>query len=369
MPNKETSPLLSVVVPCYNIGQKAGFLRECLHSLLLQTYSHHLDVILVNDGSQDDTQDVIEEAVSSFTEKGLSVRALALEENLGVSEARNAGIRAARGKYVGFLDYDDLWLEHFALQAVEVMESRSQIKVVLGGTILYRQFGRKEKAHLIPIPENINEIPWGDFCAFHLINNFRVGMGSAVICRRDLFEEYPQLWMDQFLSKRSAEDVFFGFKMLSLRVRAFYLRQPCIIHRGVIGEMSRSKEAVWRLNQKDIQDYIWLHAGSKVREMVLEGTPSCLPLVDARVAKLNQEFGIREIQGTVQNIGYFCRYPNTFKIWVRNGLMRSESTVIHSILWWRSWHKFVCHEHDLQVAKGCICAARRHASSSIMNNG
>ena len=196
---EKEGPLLSVVVPCYQIGEKASYLNECLKSLHLQTWKS-IEVIIVNDGSPDDTQKVIEDAVENFRNEGMNVRSIEMKENLGVSEARNTGIRAARGRYVGFLDYDDLWVEHFAQNALEILEGDPTNKVVLGGTILYRRYGKKEKAHLLRIPDDINSMPWGEFCAYHLINNFRVGMGSAVICRRALFEEFPELRMDRFLN-------------------------------------------------------------------------------------------------------------------------------------------------------------------------
>jgi glycosyltransferase involved in cell wall biosynthesis len=90
-------PIFSVVIPTYN--RRARLLRA-LRSVLDQSY-RDFEVIVVDDGSSDGTA----EAVASF---GSSVRYLS-QRNRGPGPARNAGVRAARGQYVAFLDSDDRW--------------------------------------------------------------------------------------------------------------------------------------------------------------------------------------------------------------------------------------------------------------------
>lgn len=91
-------PLVSVIIPAYNAGL---WITETLESVLLQTHDR-LEVIVVDDGSTDDTV----ERVQSF---GRSVR-LVSQGNLGIGAARNTGFRLATGDYVALLDHDDLWL-------------------------------------------------------------------------------------------------------------------------------------------------------------------------------------------------------------------------------------------------------------------
>lgn len=92
-------PLVSIIIPCYNY---AHTLSETLNSIKAQTLSRW-EAIIVNDGSSDNTREVIE----SFTLS--DARFIGLhQENKGVSAARNAGIQAAKGTYVMFLDADDL---------------------------------------------------------------------------------------------------------------------------------------------------------------------------------------------------------------------------------------------------------------------
>ena len=87
-------PLVSVVIPCY---QQARFLGEAIESVLAQTYPHY-EIIVVDDGSSDD----VEEVAARYS----SVRYIR-QENRGSAAARNAGLRESTGPYVVFLDADD----------------------------------------------------------------------------------------------------------------------------------------------------------------------------------------------------------------------------------------------------------------------
>jgi len=96
----EAVPSVSVVVPTYN---RAGLLRRAIESVLAQTFTDY-ELIVVDDGSTDDTEEVLRE----FRDR--RIRVLRSEVNQGVSCARNRGIAAARGEWVAFLDSDDEWL-------------------------------------------------------------------------------------------------------------------------------------------------------------------------------------------------------------------------------------------------------------------
>jgi glycosyltransferase involved in cell wall biosynthesis len=101
-----TAPCISVVIPVYN---RASMVLEAVESVLAQTFKD-FELIVVDDGSTDDT-------ASLLVRFGSSLR-LFRQEHLGVSAARNRGIAEARGQLIAFLDSDDLWLpEKLAVQA------------------------------------------------------------------------------------------------------------------------------------------------------------------------------------------------------------------------------------------------------------
>ena len=91
-------PLISVIIPTYNRG---GMLKEAIDSVLGQDYPH-VELIVVDDGSSDATAELLKTYGQNL--------AVIRQKNRGVSAARNAGIAAASGHYIAFLDSDDLWL-------------------------------------------------------------------------------------------------------------------------------------------------------------------------------------------------------------------------------------------------------------------
>ena len=100
--------MISIVIPLYN---KAQAIQKTLDSVLAQTYKD-FEIVVVDDGSTDGSADVAEATLRKFrghpTGYGLEFSVIR-KENGGVSSARNAGILAAKGEYVAFLDGDDLW--------------------------------------------------------------------------------------------------------------------------------------------------------------------------------------------------------------------------------------------------------------------
>ena len=93
-------PLVSVVIPVYNVEK---YLRECVDSVINQTY-RHIEIILIDDGSTDSGGDICDEYMSTDSR----IR-LIHQENHGLGNARNVGLRDATGKYIIFLDSDDYW--------------------------------------------------------------------------------------------------------------------------------------------------------------------------------------------------------------------------------------------------------------------
>ena len=91
-------PLVSIIVPIYNV---APYLKECLNSIIKQTYPH-LEIILVDDGSSDGSGAICDE----YASKDNRIRVVH-QENKGVSVARNQGLNIATGEFISFVDSDD----------------------------------------------------------------------------------------------------------------------------------------------------------------------------------------------------------------------------------------------------------------------
>lgn len=113
---------LSVVVPVYKAEK---YLRECVDSILGQSMSD-LELILINDGSPDGSQAIIEEYVSRYPDK---VKTLTVD-NGGQGRARNFGIDMARGEYLSFIDSDD-YLEPDALEIMISAADENKADIVV----------------------------------------------------------------------------------------------------------------------------------------------------------------------------------------------------------------------------------------------
>ena len=112
---------VSVVIPTFN---REGFIEQCVVSALQQSKKPD-EVIVVDDGSSDKTWDVLRTlGFSDSKEEKNSLRYI-FQRNKGVSAARNLGIKAAKFRYIAFLDSDDLWLEKKLEKQISSLESQS----------------------------------------------------------------------------------------------------------------------------------------------------------------------------------------------------------------------------------------------------
>jgi len=102
--------LVSIIMPAYNVGK---YIEESIRSIQAQTYPNW-ELIVVNDGSTDTTQAVVERLASQDSR----IR-LATQPNGGVSRARNRGLELARGQHISFLDGDDLWEPTFLSELLD----------------------------------------------------------------------------------------------------------------------------------------------------------------------------------------------------------------------------------------------------------
>ena len=115
--------LVSVIVPVYNVEE---YLCRCVDSILSQTY-HNLEVILVDDGTKDNSGSICDE----YAARDARVRVIH-KENGGLSSARNAGIEIARGAYLQFVDSDD-WIEPDAVESLLALALEHHVELVIGG--------------------------------------------------------------------------------------------------------------------------------------------------------------------------------------------------------------------------------------------
>jgi len=136
--DKNPTSLVSIIIPVYNVEK---YLRECLDSVLNQSYAN-LEIICVDDGSTDSSPQILEE----YAGKDERIQIIR-KDNGGQSSARNVGFDVSKGEYVYYLDSDDSISQNAIERCVEVSE-REQLDLLLfdGITVYESEELRKKKA-------------------------------------------------------------------------------------------------------------------------------------------------------------------------------------------------------------------------------
>ncbi len=106
--------LVSVITPSYNSSR---FIVEAIESVLAQNYKN-LEMIIVDDCSTDNSEEIIE----NFVNKDERIKFIKMEKNSGPAIARNRAIKEAQGRYIAFLDSDDLWMSNKLEKQIEFMK-------------------------------------------------------------------------------------------------------------------------------------------------------------------------------------------------------------------------------------------------------
>lgn len=178
------SPLISVVMPAFNC---ASFIGAAIESVLSQTY-RHWELIVVDDGSTDDTANIVAE----ISEKDARVRLVSFP-NAGSCVARNRGFDMARGEYIALLDADDLWPEcKLATQLAEL--SATGADVVLGNVQRFTENEQGERSlGFISAPPSIDSPcinSWEYLKSVLLVRNTQMANFTTALARADVIKTH-----------------------------------------------------------------------------------------------------------------------------------------------------------------------------------
>jgi glycosyltransferase involved in cell wall biosynthesis len=204
-------PLVTVVIPCFNQGH---YLGEAIESVLNQKYER-VEIIVVNDGSSDDTTQI----ASSYPEVALIV-----QENQGLSAARNRGLEQSRGELLVFLDADDRLLTGALSRGVACLAEHAECAFAFGQFHFIHAEGGFVRA--------VEREPRGQHAYLDLLRTNRIGMHATVIYRRWVFDRIGAFNTDL----KACEDL-----ELYLRIAR---RFPVVEHPALVAEYRRHTESM-----------------------------------------------------------------------------------------------------------------------------
>jgi glycosyltransferase involved in cell wall biosynthesis len=202
----EKTPQVSVIIPTYN---RARIIEEAVDSVLAQDYKD-FELIIVDDGSQDNTSEVLAPYGNDAS--------ILFQKNKGVSAARNRGIAEASGKLIAFLDSDDLWLPQKLSAQVEFFDQRPEALICQTEEVWLRNGIRVNPKHRHKKPSGMIFEPSLKLC---LVSP------SAVMIRRDLLDRTGGF--DETLPACEDYDLWLR---ISCRFPVYLIETPLIIKRG-----------------------------------------------------------------------------------------------------------------------------------------
>ena len=226
----ETMPLVSVIIPMFNA---AKFVGQTLESLCRQTLTN-FEIIVVDDGSTDNSIEIAENFAPQLFQAGIKLHLLELPKNTGMPGAvRNVGIPFARGKYIAFLDADDL-LTPRALEELATLAEEYQADLVHTDTFFMLFDDRQNFSQDdLTVCDN-HTLPTVDAPTFetpdlvkrvrHWINRGYNWQSVTMFCRRD-FILANQIYFPKLFNN---EDMIFSFCVLCLAEK--FLRVPNVTY-------------------------------------------------------------------------------------------------------------------------------------------
>ncbi|HLA98095.1 MAG TPA: glycosyltransferase family A protein [Anaerolineales bacterium] len=210
----EKKALVSVIIPFYN--PPPHFMRQAIESVLRQTYQT-LELLLIDDGSETESVAVAAEYAEKFPAQ-VSIYHHPGRQNRGISASRQLGIHQARGRFIAFLDADDIWLPNKLEEQVALLEEHPEVAMVYGNTLYWYSWTGKasdlQRDYLPKIGKRLDGVVQPpNLLLLYLSGKTIVPCPSSLLVRRQALEviggfedAFPGMYEDQvFYAKISLE--------------------------------------------------------------------------------------------------------------------------------------------------------------------
>lgn len=224
--------MFSVIIPLYN---KAAHIEKAMRSVLNQSY-HEFELIIVNDGSTDNSLQVVNHYLHSQQKEGNNslvehVRIIN-QPNAGVSTARNVGVQEAKYDYIAFLDADDWWHKHYLAKMKDLIEEYPEAKLYSAAYYQVKR-GVHHKAN-IGVDDSFNA-GYIDYCEVYAKTLCMPVWTSAAIISKNAYEEFHG--MNPAIKLGEDFDLWIR---IALKYKVAFLNQPLAYYNHDVEQKNRA---------------------------------------------------------------------------------------------------------------------------------
>jgi glycosyltransferase involved in cell wall biosynthesis len=254
---------VSVIIPTYN---RADLLERAIRSVLSQTY-RDFEIIVVDDASIDNTQEMVKEKFKQEMDSGI-LRYVRNETNMERSHSRNKGMEIAQGEYIAFLDDDDIWLPHRLAISVRYITERKRIACVFAKPLWLSEDGTLEDKFERLFQKNLNNDSsdfYRDLCI----------AGNMVFSQISLFKKEIYRDIGGFRDGIAPNEDWEFFSRVAMNYNIGYVNTiTCLIyvHKGshskkTVGDNAYIKENALRIIEQNSINYGYPIKGSLAGEI------------------------------------------------------------------------------------------------------
>ncbi|WP_300564737.1 glycosyltransferase family 2 protein [Flavobacterium sp.] len=223
------NPLVSIITPTHN---SAKYIAETIRSVQNQTH-HNWEMLIVDDCSKDNSVDIIQ----NFMEDDHRIHLIQLNKNVGPAKARNQGIEKAEGKFMTFLDADDIWMNDFIQNSIETIQNT-------GIDFVFSSYKRSN--------EDL-EFIYSDFIVPKKVTYTDILKTNSISCLT-AFINIEALGKKTMPEIRKRQDMGLWLKYLKQIPFAYGIQEPKAIYRIRENSLSRNKKGLlkyqWQFYRK-----------------------------------------------------------------------------------------------------------------------
>lgn len=239
-------PQFSIIMPLYN---KALYVRKAVESVVSQSYSDW-ELIVVDDGSNDGSAEI----VAGITKP--RIRLIQLENNVGVSMARNNGVAASNGEYLCFLDADDWWESTFLEEMAKLVTEFPDAGIYGTNYTIVNETKRKTRVAQIGVEEDFTK-GYINYCQAYAKTMYMPLWTGAVCIPRKVFDE-----MEGFPKGIKLGEDFILWIHIALKHQVAFLNKPLAYYNQDVDVKSRGvgrlhkpqQHMLWNLSDLDVEE-------------------------------------------------------------------------------------------------------------------